>query len=268
MNTTLQETLLKVGLEPRVIEIYLILIENGEMTVPEILGKTTLSRATVYEVLPLLLTQGFLEYKKIGRNAYYKPTHPSKLFSLIEERKREVALLEGEMGETIKTLSGTFNLAFNKPGVRFFEGEEGIQAVLDDSLTSKTEIYSYADIENIEKYISEINKKYVEKRQELEIHKKGLVLDTPFTREFLKDYYPGVTQAKLLPSEGAPAFHTVMQIYDNKISYITLSENNMIGVIIEEKSIYQMHKYIFEHLWKITPDFIGKNRQNTNYTSE
>ena len=41
-----------------------------------------------------------------------------------------------------------------------------------------------------------------------------------------------------------------MQIYDNKISYLTLSDKEMIGVIIEDKYIYKMHKDLFEYMWK------------------
>jgi hypothetical protein len=127
--------------------------------------------------------------------------------------------------------------------------------VLEDSLTSKTEIYSYADIEAIQKYIPTVNKKYVKKRNDLKLKKKGIALDTPFTRKFLKDYYPGITETKLIDTKDAPDFQTVMQIYDGKISYLTLSEKKKMGVIIEDRHIYNMHKYLFEYLWKITPEF-------------
>ena len=74
------------------------------------------------------------------------------------------------------------------------------------------------------------------------------MLDTPFARDFLKDYHKQTTDIRLIKQDSSP-FHSVMQIYDNKISYITLSDKEMIGVIIEDPHIFEMHKYLFEYSW-------------------
>jgi len=42
----------------------------------------------------------------------------------------------------------------------------------------------------------------------------------------------------------------VIPTLENKISYITLKENSMIGIIIEDPFIYKMHKTLFEYLWQ------------------
>ena len=135
--------------------------------------------------------------------------------------------------------------------MQFFEGMDGIKKILDDSLASKTEIYSYADIESINKYIPDLNREYVAKRERLKIKKRGIVLDTPFNREFLSSYHKKVTETKFIKLS-TPPFQTVMQIYDNKISYLTLDVKKIVGAIITDPHIYQMHKSLFEYLWTIT----------------
>ena len=125
----------------------------------------------------------------------------------------------------------------------------GTQIILNDSLTSKTEILTYADLEAIQKYIPEINREYVEKRDKLNIKKRGIVLDTPFSRKFIKDYHPNVTETKLI-LPGQYPFNTIVQIYDQKVSYLTLSEKNIVGIIIHDKNIYQTHKLLFKRLWE------------------
>ena len=47
------------------------------------------------------------------------------------------------------------------------------------------------------------------------------------------------------------SFGVSMLIYDNKISYITIGNNDqeLISVIIEDQRIANMHKYIFEALY-------------------
>jgi hypothetical protein len=106
----------------------------------------------------------------------------------------------------------------------------------------------------VEKHISNINKEYVKKRQKFGIKKRIIVPDSEFNRKFLKDYAKDVTDFKMVSHKDLPAFKTVMQIYDNKVSYLTLTEDFMIGIIIEDPNIYKMHKYLFEHLWNITED--------------
>ena len=44
-----------------------------------------------------------------------------------------------------------------------------------------------------------------------------------------------------------------MNIYDGKVSYLTYVENDLIGVIIENDYIYQMHDSIWNLLWDMLP---------------
>ena len=170
------------------------------------------------------------------------------------ERERAKADARATAAATlIPKIVSDYNLTSAKPGVRFFEGDFGMKTILEDSLTAKTEIYSYADLESIQKYIPDINADYVRERERLNIKKKGFIPDSPFNREILTNYHKRVTDAKLLCCNNVAPFKTVMQIYDNKISYLTLGTNQKIGVIIEDPNIYAMHKYLFEHLWNITP---------------
>ncbi len=252
MNTSLQETLLKVGMEPTVIEIYLILIENGEMTVPQILEKTQLSRATVYEALPVLLAQGFLEYRKVGRVAYYKPTHPSKLFSLLEERKREVALLEGEMGETIKSITGLYNLASSKPGVRFFEGMEGLREALFHSLSATETIYTFVNSDTAADYAKALDEEYIAERVKRGIKKQLIMPDTPSAREYIKNMNTNLTEAKLLDPQKYP-FQVATEVYDNTVSYLTAGKEHTVAVLIEHPAIAEYQKSVFRYFWDTLP---------------
>lgn len=245
---SIHETLTTAGLDAIAAEIYLVLVDYGESTVPQVLQHTELSRASVYDALADLLAKEYVEYRKEGRNAFYKPLHPNKLFGLLEERKREVALLEGEMGETIRSLVGSYNLSQNKAGVRFFEGEEGMQAILEDSLTSKETILTFADIEAINTHIDDVNTAYVKKRDDLGIKKRAIIADTPFARDYLKTYHVDTTDIRFIGGKAHP-FKNVMQIYDGKVSYLTLTKEKMVGVIIQDQEVYDMHRSLFEYIW-------------------
>ena len=250
-GTSLLTTLEHAGFDGISAEIYLILVQNGEMSVPNILEYTNLSRASVYEALSELLVHDFVEYRKEGRNAYYTPAHPNRLFGLIEEKKRNFALLEEEMKQTIQTLTGTYNLVISKPGLRFFEGRDGFKEALDDTLTSQEPIYTFVNLDDVEKYVDDINKTYVSQRRAKGVEKRLLLLDTPGNREYIKKQGGSLSDTRFLPKEVVP-FKTGMQIYDGKISYFTLRKDNLIAVIIEDKDIYQMNRNLFEYLWSIS----------------
>jgi sugar-specific transcriptional regulator TrmB len=256
--STITETLQNAGFEPSTAEIYVILLQNGELDVPKISEKTAFSRASIYDSLNQLLAAGYIEYRKEGRNAYYKPAHPNKLFGLVEQKKRESELLRQELNSTIQSLTGMYNLSLNKPGIRFFEGAEGFREALFDTLTSTETIYTIVDLEAVLKYVEEINQEYVAKRREKGINKRILVTNTPGNRAYLAKQGKNLTDAKLLPAE-IPSFENGMQIYSGKVSHFTLREDNIVAIIIEDKDVYYMQKKIFEYLWAVSVDFNKTN---------
>ena len=100
-----------------------------------------------------------------------------------------------------------------------------------------------------------MNKTYVTERMKRNINKRGLVPDTPENRAFMGGYADKtleMTETRFIPCDQAP-FSTVMQIYDNKVSYSTLGGESLIGVIIEDPRIYTMHRTLYDYLWSITP---------------
>jgi len=146
-----------------------------------------------------------------------------------------------------------FNLSVGKPGVQFYEGEDGVWEVLLDSLTASEEILTYADPEAIAKYIPALNAEYSTMREDQNVKKRGLVIDSPEARKFLKSYDGKVTGTKLIKGkENMPDFQTIMQIYDNKVSYITLTDEYLVGIIITDQFIANTHKYLFESLWELS----------------
>jgi|SaaInlStandDraft_4_1057021.scaffolds.fasta_scaffold130214_2 hypothetical protein len=50
--------------------------------------------------------------------------------------------------------------------------------------------------------------------------------------------------------KGAVIEDVVLDIYPGKIAYSTLSPDNISGVIIENDIIYNLHKNLFEMVWK------------------
>jgi len=243
--STITDSLEKAGFEPSIAKIYTILVESGELTVGAIIEKSQLSRAGAYDALNLLLAQGYIEYRKEGRNAFYKPVHPDKLFNLVEEKKRETAQLEDEVKEAVKALAGAFNLTQNKPGVRFFEGKDGMIQAYESILDIGQPIDSFEDSGEMVNFFPEYVKKYVQRRIENKITNRSIVPDTnkinePDPTKFIDSCH--------LPANEFP-FNMDIKICANTVQIATLKEGQAVAIQIEHKIISENFRTLFNYIW-------------------
>lgn len=246
------ELLTQAGLSEKEAAIYEKLLELGSTTVGKLLKHLPYKRGDLYNILASLRDKGLASEGLAKGIMTFTVESPEKITDLLKAEDEKRDRIRKSVTSTLPDLKSLYNLSMNKPGVRFFEGEEGAWKVLEDTLATKGEIYSYADIDAIIKHDSAMNRRYGQLRQTRGIKKKGIVNDTLVAREFLKGYLKEITETKLI-TLSTPSFGTVMNIYDNKISFLTLSDKGRIGIIIEDEIIAQMQKSLFEYLWQTIP---------------
>ncbi len=237
--------------------IYEILLKSGTQPASEIAKSLPathpLSRPQVYKVLDDLTARNLVEkHDQAGKIATFSVTHPDTLGKQLAIAKAASDDQFERAQKTLPQLTSLFNLTSGRPGIQYFEGKNGLWQVLEDTLTTKEEILTYADLEAIDKYIPEINAEYVAIREDKNIKKRGLVVDSHVARKFLASYTGAVTTTKLIPSsQNLGVFQTIIQIYDNKVSYMTMSDTHLIGIIITDQFIASTHKFIFESMWQL-----------------
>lgn len=248
------QNLTDAGLTSEQSTIYEILLKLGTAPASQIAKEitTNLSRPLVYKVLNELLALNLAEKNNpAGKVATFSAKHPTAIIEQIDARKAQIEQTKSQFSITSGKLASLFNLTAGRPGVQYFEGKDGVWEVLMDSLRAQEEILTYADLGAIAKYIPDLNAEYSAMREDKNVKKRGLVLDSALARQFLTSYDGAVTHTKLIPaSEGVLALQTVMQIYDNKVSYITMTDAYMVGIIVTDQFIANTHKYLFESMWK------------------
>jgi sugar-specific transcriptional regulator TrmB len=247
------ESLSKSVLTPAQAEVYEALLTHGAQTAGALARKTSLKRGLTYKVLDDLIEMGLTEKEEEeGKVAVFSPKHPSVLRDLVESRRRALKDAELSLDAALPSLISNFNLVSGAPGVEIYEGEDAKEKVLWHSLTSKTEIYTYSDIESVVQMTPKVSLRYAKEREKLGIKKKALLLDTPFARDYVKGYFPSVTDIRLISAKDAKPFHSSMEIYDGTVSYVTYASDKTIGVILHDPYLYEVHKYVFESLWEKT----------------
>lgn len=249
------EEITNTGLSRELAVVYEALLKLGESpasTIAKAIPNTAhLSRPLVYKVLEELITLDLAEkHAPKGKVATFLPKHPVALSKAIDKQKEKFELAKKQFLPTSGKLSSLFNLMSGKPGVQFFEGEDGVWEVMQDSLTATSELFSYADIEAIAKYIPELNAEYGALREDKNIKKRVLAIDSPKARSFLSAANTENVTLKLIKaSDGFVPFQTIMHIYDQKITYVTLTDQYLVGIIITDQHIANTHRYLFESMW-------------------
>ncbi len=250
------EFLQNIGLNEPEIAIYSSLLQNGEQTPTELAKSSDVKRSNCYHVLGTLVSKGIIEEFHKNKKAHFRALHPESLADYIEKSKQELdtrknvlTAYQDDLSNHLPHLVSTFSLSNKKPVVTYFEGKEGLRSLAEVSLQAKTEILTVADLEAIDTHIPELNNWYVSERNKLGIKKRGLVLDTDYTRNLLQNYPGDTTDSRLLSPNSRPAFATVIQIHDNKVSFQTLTTEKLVGILIEDQDILNTFTFLFESLW-------------------
>jgi sugar-specific transcriptional regulator TrmB len=245
-----EKFLASAGMSEKEAQVYEIMLQIGQGMASDVCKKSPFKRGLVYKILEQLVEKKLITKKEYpGKIALFRVEHPYKISEMLDAQVQKANYYKKSLEELMPQMISSYNLAFNRPGVKFYEGEEGVKKVLWDSLESKTEILTYGNMDLVVKYIDKINQEYVRIRDKKGLKKRALLLDSPFAQKYLKNYHRAITDIRLIDSSNY-FFTPVMEIYDGKISYVTLSEETKIGVIIEDKSIYDMNRSLFNLIWE------------------
>lgn len=250
-TTATTKTLEELGLGQNEAVLYEILLKTMDASIPYLLKNSSFSRTMLYYILGNLESFGLIKAEKKGKKTVYNVEPPEKLAEMVEDRAKEFHKQKDLLHDAMGDLYSTYRLAHNKPGVKFFEGLEGFKTVTNDSLKAQGEILTFLDVDATQKYASGINQEYVKERIKKGIPKRQIAVDTPFTRARYKNYSP-LLEVRLMPPAVSP-FKTSVQIYNNTVSFSTLNDKKMIGVIVEDEQIAQLHRSLFEYVWHTLP---------------
>jgi len=246
MLTTMNEytnLLERFGLSDKESALYIALLELGQADVAPIAAKANVKRSTAYVLLDALKTKGFVSLQDgVGRQ--YRAEDPRKLLAY---EKTKVAQLE-------KALPGMLGLASSselKPGTRFFTGVEGIKAVYEESLLQPAgaEMLAIGNAEAVERSIEGFQSWYIKRRAESGISMRAIIPSTPEGLKVAARDAKELRETRLLePNDFTEPVE--VNIYGNKVSAVSFVENELIGVIIESKVLANVHRQMFELLWR------------------
>jgi predicted transcriptional regulator len=253
MNT---ELLQQIGLNPLQAKAYIALIKSGSLAPASLAAKIKTTRTNAYSLLDKLVELGLAKKIDENKKLTYRPENPIALEKLAR-RHREAALEQEKLIQTnMPSLLNYFHTYSEQPGVRFFQGKDGIEEIYKDQLRTKQPLYilrSWKDRDFFGKGVYSIWRKRPAKygiptnmlspdvpdaNNDLELDRKLL-----WTRTWMKqeDYTAPVE----------------WNVYGDKVSIISFGEE-AIGTIIESPQIAESVRQMFglmERGLKATPGY-------------
>lgn len=238
----LKEELRKIGLSYKESQVYLAALELGETSVNRLALKSKIKRTTVYLVLSSLQEKGLISKTKRNKKTFFLAEDPRTLVGVLEEKKKR---LEKIMPE----LLSFDNLLDKKPGIQYFEGEEGIKTAYKRTLKIPNQEYTamYSD-----DYMTDFDETfffnyYIPQRVKNKSLTRAIFPNTPAMRRLAADNEKQMRQTRFLPAEPFNIKIEVVTFEKNKTLFVSFKEK--FALIMESRLIHDSFKNIFETLW-------------------
>lgn len=243
------ESLKRLGLSSKQATIYLACLEIGETaTVSTISRVAKMNRTTVNYMVDDMVEMGLLIRTKSKNHSYktYRAQPPEKLISYLEQKSEKFARLAREAQQVLPELKSHYR-GMGWANVYFYEGEEGLIRVYEETLSATEEIRAYASDKANQAALAGYFPIYYKRRAEKGIPIRALFTDSPEDRERYKLDEKELRTSRLLPKEKFGITPEV-NFFDNKIMIADWKEK--LGIIIESEEIAKVFKQTFELAWE------------------
>jgi sugar-specific transcriptional regulator TrmB len=130
------------------------MMELGILSAVSIIAKKAgINRTTTYDILHQLEEKGVVISQAKKNNRYYEALPPEKIINYLNRQQDKYAKLSVEALNLLPELQSHYRVT-GRPRVYFYEGDEGLMRVYEETLTSSGEILGYAaEQEGIEWYL-------------------------------------------------------------------------------------------------------------------
>ncbi|MBL7160373.1 MAG: helix-turn-helix domain-containing protein [Candidatus Aenigmarchaeota archaeon] len=235
-----EQVLREYGLSDNEVKVYLASLKIGNAKANEIAKKAGMLRTTTYEILQTLSERGLVSHVIKSGVRYYEATDPHKLIRMLEERKDNLKLVLPELEALRKSVK-------EKPSFQMYEGKSGLKTILDDIIKSNPNEILQLNSAKIFETLHYYFPRWIKRRVSHKISTRILQERTKFIVKYKKKDKSELREIRFLPEDFK--INTANFIYKNKIAFLTMKEEEIIGIVIQNKEMVDTQRSVFERLW-------------------
>lgn len=233
------------------IKIYESLITHGPQYIHQLVSDTDIKRSTLVEALGDLENMGLVEMEKRTR-PLYKPSAPDKLWDLLQQKKKNLDLVENDLSFAMKDLQSAFREQNYRPEVQFFEGLDSLLEVHKQLMIHGeiVRLYSlrgtHSDIIKNNKWRKTVKKQRLRRKIKMKaLLPANISSDDEETARDKEEY----RESRILRSYN-PSQPVEKWIVGDKVFVISFAEDELIGILTQSKRIAAMEREQFDSLWE------------------
>ena len=241
----IEATLKKFGLNEKAISVYLGLLKLGSAPVRKIADQAGLNRTTTHDILNELMGQGLTSFVDKTKHRYFTAEPPEHFLTALKIRKNQIEQTEQDVAKILPELKSLFEKSDARPKAKYFEGEVGLRAILQDVLNavSRTAERSYCVYSSsaIRDAVHNVFPNYNDERKRLKISVRSISIGPGGGLH-------GLDERKWLSKEEGSPTYTLL--YAGKVALISLDDKKQpLGVVLEDNNTYQTQTMIFKSMW-------------------
>ena len=230
------------GLTENEAKVYLASLSLGQSTILKISRTAEIKRTTIYSVIESLKQKGLMKIEIKGWKKLFVAESPEKLDVMIKNRREE---LKSSLPEFL----ALYNLQGEESFIKYYEGLEAVKSVYESMLRDVRPHEDYLVVTDSKEWYQLDEKfflKYIQKRATLNVNTRVLLQDSETARHFKKIEKNHNEKIKILPVN--TSLKTNLIIIPRRIVIHQLTPP-ILAIVIENKSVIQMHKELFELIW-------------------
>lgn len=236
------------GLETRETRLYLALLESGPASIRDIADRAGINRGTTHELLKKMQQKGVVSYFPRGKRRHFSAEPPSRLKELAVKHQDQVTEAIQLLDEQVIPKLSHLRPIMGNADVRYYEGDDGIELVLKDILSTVSEQkdrrYCVYSAKAIRKHLYRPFPNYTRQRIKLDIKVRVIAIGEGGEEALLAD-------RKWIKEESSENAGSYIAIYPPKVALISLSDGDLpSAVVIQSPTIANTHQVIFDTLWR------------------
>jgi sugar-specific transcriptional regulator TrmB len=242
MQNNLINILKDLGLSDHEASVYLASLSLGPSTISKIAQNSGVKRTSVYPIIDSLRQKGLVNIEFQGWKKLYTAESPDKLKFIINDKLNKLE-------EKLPDFLAMYNLKGGESFIKYYEGIEGIKTVYESFLTDYKPNEDYlviSDTEEWHKHDPEYFEEFLKRRSKLKINVRMLLQDKPRAHKLKARERELNYKMKILPPKTDLITNTVIVPKKVLIQQLT---HPVFGMVIENKSIIQMNRQLFEIIW-------------------
>lgn len=229
-------------LTDREITVYHTLLGMGPSSIRDLAAKAAINRGSTYETLKSLARKGIVNYLPKGKRRIFQAEDPSRLLALAEEKQQALEHTLLDLKSTIIPGLRHLKPELATSNVRFYEGDEGVEYVLKDILSSAEETYCVISTQALREHLYRPFPNFTRQRVARGISVRVIAIGDGGEEAEL-------SERKWMKGEGDASY---IAIYASKVAMISLTRSNYpVAVVIDSDAIAGTHQMMFDTLWSV-----------------